>query len=315
MTAKRLGRLVSGLAMAVMLLALPSAASAQTGMLRGKVTDPEGKPIEGAKITISSKTVKSSREVKSNKKGEWIQIGLYPGEYLVTAEKGDLKAQGEARVSLGENPPLEMQLGRGGATSEEAAKRQAALQKMFDEGVAASRAGKFDESIAKFTEAAGMAPNCADCYYNIGYAHSQKQEWAQAEAAYRKAVEIKPDYAEAWTGLSNVLNQQGKADEALAASEKAAAAGGGAGGGNANALYNQGVILWNQNKFAEAKEKFAAAVKADPNYGEAYYRLGMAHVNLGEMDAAVTAFEGYLKAAPDGPHAAEVKGFLAAMKK
>ncbi len=314
MTAKRLGRLVSGLAMAVMLLALPSAVSAQTGMLRGKVTDPDGKPIDGAKITISSKTVKSTREVKSNKRGEWIQIGLYPGEYLVTAEKGDLKAQGEAHVSIGENPPLEMQLGRASSSSE-AAERQAALQKMFDEGVTASRAGKFDESIAKFTEAAGLAPTCADCYYNIGYAHAQKKEWAQAEAAYRKAVEIKPDYAEAWTGLSNVLNQQGKADEALAASEKAAAAGGGAGGGNANALYNQGVILWNQSKFAEAKDKFAEAVTADPNYAEAYYRLGMAHVNLGEMDAAVTAFEGYLKAAPDGPHAAEVKGFLAAMKK
>jgi len=313
MTAKRLGLFVSGLAMAVVLLALPSAASAQTGMLRGKVTDPEGKPVEGATITISSKTVKSVRQVKSNKRGEWIQIGLYPGEYHVSAEKGDLKAEGEARVSLGENPPLDMVLGRG---SPDAEKQQAALQKLFDEGVAATRAGRFDESIAKFTEAVGMAPNCADCYYNIGYAHSQKQEWAKAEAAYRKAVEIKPDYAEAWTGLSNVLNQQGKTEEALAASEKATSVGGSAGGGaNANALYNQGVILWNQNKFAEAKEKFAAAAKADPNYAEAHYRLGMAHVNLGEMDAAIAAFEQYLKVAPDGPHAAEVKGFLDAMKK
>ena len=41
----------------------------------------------------------------------------------------------------------------------------------------------------------------------------------------------------------------------------------------------------------------------------------MANVNLGDMPGAVTAFEGYLKAAPDGPHAAEVKGFIAAMKK
>jgi tetratricopeptide (TPR) repeat protein len=313
MTAKRLGQLGSGLAMAMLLLlVLPSPASAQTGMLRGKVTDPEGKPVEGVTITITSKAVKQSREVKTNKRGEWLQIGLYPGEYLVTAEKGELRAEGEARVSMGENPPLEMTLGRSTA---EAEAKQAALQKVFAEGVAASRAGNFDQSIAKFNEAIAMAPNCADCYYNIGYAHAQEKEWAEAEAAYRKAVEIKPDYAEAWTGLSNVLNAQGKADEALAASEKAAAAGGSAGsGGNANALYNQGVILWNQNKFAEAKEKFAEATKADPNYAEAYYRLGMANVNLGEMDAAVTAFEGYLKAAPEGPHAAEVKGFLAAMK-
>ena len=37
------------------------------------------------------------------------------------------------------------------------------------------------------------------------------------------------------------------------------------GGGNAEALYNQGVILWNGGKFAEAKTQFEARDKADPN--------------------------------------------------
>src|SRR5690606_34919078 len=121
------------------------------------------------------KAVKQSREVKTNKRGEWLQIGLYPGEYSVTAEKGELRAEGEARVSMGENPPLEMMLGRSTAEAEE---KQAALQKLFGEGVAASRAGNFDQSIAKFNEAIALAPNCADCYYNIGYAHGQEKEWA-----------------------------------------------------------------------------------------------------------------------------------------
>jgi tetratricopeptide (TPR) repeat protein len=74
------------------------------------------------------------------------------------------------------------------------------------------------------------------------------------------------------------------------------------------------VILWNQNKFAEAKDRFEAATKADPKYGEAFYRLGMAHMNLGDMAAAVAAFEGYLQADPEGPHAAEVKGAIEALK-
>ena len=41
----------------------------------------------------------------------------------------------------------------------------------------------------------------------------------------------------------------------------------------------------------------------------------MANLNLGDMPGAVAAFEAYLKAAPTGPHADEVKGVLAAMKK
>jgi hypothetical protein len=32
-----------------------------------------------------------------------------------------------------------------------------------------------------------------------------------------------------------------------------------------------GVILWNAGKFAEAKEKFEAATKADPNNADAQY--------------------------------------------
>ncbi len=106
-----------------------------------------------------------------------------------------------------------------------------ALQKSFDEGVALSKSGDFDGSIAKFNEAIAQAPNCHDCYYNIGYAHSQKKEWEKAEAAYKKATELKPDYAEAWSGLANAYNTQKKLDLALEASANAAKYGGAAGGG------------------------------------------------------------------------------------
>src|SRR5206468_12704505 len=98
-----------------------------------------------------------------------------------------------------------------------------------------------------------------DCYYNIGYSHMQKKDWAAAEAAFKKAVELKPDYVDAWNGLANVYNSQQKTDLALEASGKAAqysgaaaGAAGGGGGGSSSALYNQGVILWNAGKFAEA---------------------------------------------------------------
>src|SRR5437660_1227975 len=79
----------------------------------------------------------------------------------------------------------------------------------------------------------------------------------KAEAAYKKAIELKADYAEAYNGLANVYNATRKFDLAAAASAKAmelsssSAAGGAAGGGNADAMFNQGVILWNGGKIAE----------------------------------------------------------------
>ena len=65
---------------------------------------------------------------------------------------------------------------------------------------------------------------------------------------------------------------------------KAAAAGGS--GGSADAIYNQGIILWNQGKIAEAKAKFEEALKANANHAESNFQLGMALLNEGNLAGA-----------------------------
>jgi Tfp pilus assembly protein PilF len=81
---------------------------------------------------------------------------------------------------------------------------------------------------------------------NLGTAYTNKKDYAQAEAAYKKVIELRPDSADAYTGLANIYNAQKKFDLAADASASAAKYSGGvagAGGGSAEALYNQGVIL------------------------------------------------------------------------
>ena len=84
--------------------------------------------------------------------------------------------------------------------------------------------------------------------------------------------------------------------------------------GSAQDRYNQGVILWNAGKIAEAKAQFEASVKADPNYADANYWVGMANLNGGNMPEAHKYFENYLKLAPNGPMAAQAKGVLDSIK-
>ena len=83
--------------------------------------------------------------------------------------------------------------------------------------------------------------------------------------------------------------------------------GGSAGGGSPETMFNQGVTLWNAGKIAEAKAQFEAAAKAKPDYADAHYWVGMANLNEGKMPEAATAFEAYLKLAPTGQYAAQVK--------
>lgn len=301
------------------LVGLVPVALAQTGQLKGKVIGPDGKPVVGAQIVIEfAEGVSRKFEVKSDRRGEFIQIGLQPGNYKVTATVEKLGTVSQpTRVTLSKPAEVEFNFAKAaaGGADPAAAAKAAALKKAFEDGVAATQAKDFDLAIQKFNEAAASAPNCYDCYYNIGYAYSQKKDDKQAEVAWLKAVELKADYAEALNALATLYNNQKRFDEAAAVSAKAAAAGGAAGGGNADAIYNQGIILWNQGKIPEAKAKFEDAIKANPNHPEAHFQLGMAQLNAGDIPSAITEFEKYLSLAPSGQFAAQAKGMLAQLKK
>jgi tetratricopeptide (TPR) repeat protein len=304
----------------VLAMALPASAQS-TGMVRGVVKDASGKAIEGAKINIDAEANNRHFDTKSDKKGEFVQIGLPPGAYKITAEK-DKQASPPTNITvrIAAAAPVTLVIGAGGGASPEMAAKNAELKKAFEEGVAASRAGNHDAAIASFTHAAELNAACYDCYYNIAFSEGQKKDYDKAEAAYKKAIEIKPDYAEAYSGLATVYNQARKFDQAAAASAKAmelsgSGAAGAAGGGNADAMFNQGVILWNAGKIADAKKQFEGAIAANPNHAESHYQLGMALVNEGNLAGATTEFETYLKLAPTGPNAATAKGILGTLKK
>jgi len=252
------------------LLAFALPAIAQDAAMLGTVKDAKGSPVDGAKIVIEQVGSGRPKELKSDAKGEWLQIGLLGGQYTLTISKdgvGTSKRTVAVRSRARNN--FDVVLGAAETSS-------AAMAKVFDEGVAASIAGKQDEAIAKFEAALAIAPTCADCYYNIGLAQSEKKDFAKAEAAYRKVIELKPTFGDAYNSL--------------------------------------GVILFNQGKTADAKPMFEQAVAASPSDADAHYMLGMTMAGA-DPAKAVTEFEAYLKLAPTGKNAPLAKQFVDALKK
>lgn len=293
----------------VVLVAPP--AMAQSTMIKGKVVDGEGKPVQGVVIDIEYQGgVNRKLSTKTDRRGEYIQLLPQSGAYKVTATHEKLGTQSaNVTVRLGQAAEANITLGPVPGSPDATAE---ALKKVFAEGVAASRAGNHDEAIAKFTEASGIVPNCFDCFYNIGVAEMAKKDEKAAEAAWLKALELKPDHGDTLGALATLYNNQKRFDEAAAMSAKMASA---SGGGNADAIFNQGIILWNQGKIAEAKTKFEEALKADPNHAESHYQYGMALLNEGKLQEAVAEFESYVKLAPEGQYAAQAKGMIAQLKK
>jgi len=303
---------------AAIAIALPAAAQS-TAVVKGTVKDEKGQPVDGAKVSFDLQGGTPRHfESKTNKNGEYQQAGLPSGEYKVTAEKDKLGTSMTVPLRAAQNITVNLNLSAAGAAAAAAGGMTAALKKTFDEGLAFSNEGKHDEAIAKFTEALGINAKCNDCWDNIGFSYTQKKDYDKAEEAYKKAIEVKADDANAYNGLANLYNAQRKFDDAAKASQKAtelSAASSVMAGGNADALFNQGVILWNSGKIPEAKAAFEGAVKANPNLAEAHYQLGMALVNEGNLAGAATEFETYLKQAPTGPNAATAKALLDQVKK
>jgi tetratricopeptide (TPR) repeat protein len=317
---------ISAIVLGLVAFAVPAAA--QTGQVKGKVVDEKNQPIEGATIVIEmTEGMTRKYETKTNRRGEYVQIGLQPGQYKITATKDAMSNSQNQRVRLDMievNFTLKPGM-TGEASAEDVKKAEAkmnAVKAAFEAGVTLSNEGKHDEAIAKFNEVIAEAPKCVECYNNIGTNYSRKKEFDKAEEAFKKALEIKPDSVEAYNGLATVYNAQKKFDQAQEASAQAqklagaaGAAGGTGGGASAGTVFNQGIIAWNAGKVPEAKKLFEQAVQLDPKLADAHYWLGMATVNEGKLPEAAKHFEEYLKIAPTGNYAEQAKGILASIKK
>ena len=286
------------LALAVV-LAVSGPAAAQS-IVRGRVVDGAGKPIEGATVTIQANGSTDQVETKTDSNGEFQQVGLNSGGYSVAVEKDNLRQVLPATISRRNNADLSFQLTQTSGLTPEQIKAGEENEALAQDALEAMRAGRDDEGIQKFNEIILKIPTCSDCYYNIGLAYSRKQQFAEAEAAFQKAIELDPNSGDGYAGLANLYNAQQKFDLAQQASKKAASLTAASGGASAEALYNQGVILFNGQQYADAKVQFEAAVKADPSMAPAQLQLGLSNLNLGLLPDAAAAFEAYLTLDPDG---------------
>jgi tetratricopeptide (TPR) repeat protein len=112
---------------------------------------------------------------------------------------------------------------------------------------------KYGEAEAAYRKAIALRPQSTEAHTNMGNALSGQRKHREAEAAYRKAIALKPDYVEAYYNLGNGLFVQGKRGEAEAAWRKAIDLK----PAYPEAHFNLGLVLREQTQFDQA----AAALK------------------------------------------------------
>ena len=104
----------------------------------------------------------------------------------------------------------------------------------------------------------------------------------EAELSLRKAIEIKPDFAEAHSNLGNILKDLGKLKEAKICYQKAIEIN----PDFAEAHSNLGNILKKLGKLKEAELSHRKAIEIKPDYAEAHSNLGIILRDLGRLKEA-----------------------------
>src|SRR4029453_10164115 len=122
----------------------------------------------------------------TNSKGEFLQVGLASGRYNVTITKEGVGSQMlPANVTQGRPTELKFQLSPVSGMSAAEKQALATMQATATAATEAMKAGRDDEAIAKFNEIVAKLPTCGECYYNIATIHTKKQQYAEAEVAYK----------------------------------------------------------------------------------------------------------------------------------
>jgi tetratricopeptide (TPR) repeat protein len=289
-------------------------AFAITAKVRGLVKDPDGNPIEDVLITIESRgEVSHKYTAKTNKKGEYMHIGVKSGDYRITPSKeGYVPVEYsymDVTARAGDKPveaDFKMQL----ASKAQATQQQQAVEseqiKEAKQGVAFLKEGKIDEAIVALNKAIQIDPNMHAVHFNLGLAYESKKQSEEAQKHFQESVKINPDFGEGYLALGNSYLEAKNFEAASEVLSKAS----GLLSSNYIAFYNLGVAQANSGKYVEAEAAFRKATEINPNDPYAHYQLGMSLLGQSKNTEAKAEFQKYLELNPNAADRKEIEEML-----
>ncbi|MEG4068139.1 tetratricopeptide repeat protein [Microcoleus sp. Pol11C2] len=161
------------------------------------------------------------------------------------------------------------------------------IEELFQQGNAAQKAENYSQAEAIYRRIIQLEPNNAKAYNHLGIALYYIQgKLEEAITAYRQAIQLDPQYADAYYNLGMALYKQEKLEEAIVASRQATQLE----PKSAAAYYNLGVMLREQGKLEEAITASRQAIQLDPKLAEAYKNLGVILSYQEKHEEAIAAY-------------------------
>lgn len=136
---------------------------------------------------------------------------------------------------------------------------------------------------------ADQAPD-QDCrsWFTRG-AHMEADEPAKAEAAYRHALALAPDYVDAYLNLGAMLCESKRCDEAVALYDIALTHC----PNSALVHFNHAIALEDQGRLADAVASYERSLQLEPTLADAHFNVGRLEEQLGDARGALRHFSAY----------------------
>ena len=347
-----LRRRLIGVAGALAALTFTVSALAQTGGLTGKCIGEDGKPLAGYTIQVDRQEMKWSQHTKTNKKGEYVYIGLSPATYKVTliSPTGQQVFNVTQHVGIGDPTEVNFDMAKERANTvkqqmanpetakkmEEAAKDQkqfTGLKGTFDQATLLFNQQHYSDAAAMYERALPLAKDknvpivlsqMAQAYAKAASQEQNRdarlQDQQKAIDTYQKALQLSPNDAGLHNNLGSIYAEMGKVDDAKAEFQKAADLDPSRAG---SYYYNLGVVMVNQGKMDDASVALKKATDIDPTNANAFYWYGMALLGKAEtkpdgsvvpVPGTIEAFQSYLKLQPNGQWAQAAQASIDQLK-
>ncbi|MBD3413116.1 MAG: tetratricopeptide repeat protein [Candidatus Aminicenantes bacterium] len=275
----------------------------------GFVYDQSGNPIEGVTVKLYSIRAEDGFELKTNKNGKWVAMGIRGGGWNIDFEKIGYMPHGISIdvSSFGKNPDVEITMEKveGIVLTDEIQEKLSAGNELFD-------AGKYEQAVQSYQKLLEENPELYIINQNIGNCYFQMEQYDKAIEYYKKIMEDAPEDADtnilsdAQLLVGKAYENKGDDEQALEWYRKIEFEE----IDDPVVLYNIGTRLYNMANYEEALKYYQRSIEVKDDFLDGLYQLGLTYLTLGKNEQAIVQFEEYLKIDPDSERANQVQGFL-----
>jgi Flp pilus assembly protein TadD len=167
----------------------------------------------------------------------------------------------------------------------------------FSTGVMHLREGRLDSALDAFKRAAKSDPKNPYFQKGLGQAYAAKRQWAPAIAAFRKALELSPYYADAKNDLGYVLIMSG--DREAGKKEFLAAFSDAMNPAPEISAFNLGRAYLEEHDNDEAIRWFRTSLSRNKSYSAPYVLLAETLVSIGRLEEAIAQLETAVREVPN----------------